>query len=641
MLLTWTDNSANESGFNLQRDTDPAFLSPVPVNLISNGNASLPNTAYGLPIQVTDTSAPAGTVYYRVQAEDDFMPQSPLAAPFQVLPMFSAWVTTQAGAMTTTTISAPAITYGQDGAVTVTVTSAAGTVTGNVTLTVDNGAPITQVLTSGSALFTLTTPAVGNHALVANFAAQNGFAASSATGTLVVNQALASVTPNPASKVYGTADPVFTGTLTGFLAADNVTATYSRTAGETVAGGPYTISATLAPAAVLANYIITYNTAPFTITPVTASVTPNAASKVYGTADPAFSGTLSGFLAADNVTATYSRNAGETVAGSPYTITATLAPAAVLANYTITYGTAPFTITPLAASVTPNAASKAFGTPDPPLTGTLTGFLAADGVTATYTRTPGETVGTYTISATLSPAAVLGNYTITSNTAVFTITSVGPVLALAPTALTFTSTINVTSAAQPFTVRNTGSAALRINSITLGGANPGRFGLTHNCPIGGTGLAAGGSCTVNVTFTPNSNTNRSALVNVNVAAPATSGTVTLTGTTIRPTVSVSPTSLAFGNVPINTTSNPQTVSIQNTGTVPLVISSITMGGANPTRFAQTNNCPIGGTGLAAGASCTASVTFTPNRRVARSATLTIRDNAANSPQTVALTGTGI
>src|SRR5205823_11309772 len=127
----------------------------------------------------------------------------------------------------------------------------------------------------------------------------------------------ASVTPNAASKIYGAADPVFTGTLNGFLAADGVTATYSRTTGETVLGSPYTISATLNPAGVLSNYAITYNTANFTIDPKTASVTPNAASKIYGAADPVFTGTLNGFLAADGVTATYSRTRGETVMGSP------------------------------------------------------------------------------------------------------------------------------------------------------------------------------------------------------------------------------------------------------------------------------------------------------------------------------------
>src|SRR5207253_5308134 len=110
----------------------------------------------------------------------------------------------------------------------------------------------------------------------------------------------------------------------GFVAGDNVTASYSRTAGETVAGGPYTISATLAPAGVLGNYDITYNTASFTINKAVASVTPAAASKTYGTADPALSGTLTGFVAADTVTASYSRAAGETVAGGPYAISATL-----------------------------------------------------------------------------------------------------------------------------------------------------------------------------------------------------------------------------------------------------------------------------------------------------------------------------
>ncbi|PYM08951.1 MAG: hypothetical protein DMF15_07325 [Verrucomicrobia bacterium] len=233
----------------------------------------------------------------------------------------------------------------------------------------------------------------------------------------------ASVTPNAASKTYGSADPVFTGTLVGFVAADNVTATYTRAAGETVAGSPYKISATLAPAGVLGNYNITYNTADFTIEKKDASVTPNAANKIYGSADPAFTGTLVGFLAGDNVTASYSRTSGETVAGSPYKISATLSPAGVLGNYNITYNTADFTIEKKDASVTPNAANKIYGSADPAFTGTLVGFLTADNVTATYSRTAGETVASspYKISATLSPAGVLGNYNITYDNADFTI----------------------------------------------------------------------------------------------------------------------------------------------------------------------------------------------------------------------------
>jgi hypothetical protein len=119
-----------------------------------------------------------------------------------------------------------------------------------------------------------------------------------------------------------------------------------------VASSPYTISATLSPAGVLCNYTITYNTASLTINKATASVTPAPASKTYGTTDPTLTGTPSGFLATDGVTATYSRTAGETVAGSPYTISATLSPAGVLGNYAITYNTAGFTITPATPTVT-------------------------------------------------------------------------------------------------------------------------------------------------------------------------------------------------------------------------------------------------------------------------------------------------
>jgi hypothetical protein len=244
------------------------------------------------------------------------------------------------------------------------------------------------------------------------------------TADFTIAPKAASVTPDAASKVYGAADLALSGTLTGFLPADNVSAVYSREAGETVVDGPYEISAVLSPEGVLGNYDITYNTADFTITPIAAAVTPNAASKAYGAADPALSGTLTGFQVADGVSAVYSREAGETVAGGPYEISAVLSPAGVLGNYDIIYNTANFTITPIAASVTPNAASKVYGAADPTMSGTLTGFLVADGVSAVYNRTPGETVAgsPYTISGVLSPSGVLGNYTITYNTANFTIT---------------------------------------------------------------------------------------------------------------------------------------------------------------------------------------------------------------------------
>src|SRR5205807_199032 len=141
-------------------------------------------------------------------------------------------------------------------------------------------------------------------------------------------------------------NPLTTGSGSGFLAADNVTATYSLAAGDTVAGGPYHITATLSSTAALSNYEITSAGANFTINAKSATWTTNPNSKSYGDNDPnpLTSGSGTGFVAADNVTATYSRDPGQTVAGSPYHITATLSPAGVLNNYNLTSAGANFTI---------------------------------------------------------------------------------------------------------------------------------------------------------------------------------------------------------------------------------------------------------------------------------------------------------
>ena len=251
-----------------------------------------------------------------------------------------------------------------------------------------------------------------------------------AGANFTINQRNATWTAQPASKTYGDADPnpLTTGSGNNFVAADNVTATYSRTAGETVAGGPYHITATLAPSGVLSNYNITNAGANFTINTRNATWTTQAASKTYGDADPnpLTTGSGNNFVAADNVTATYGRTAGETVAGGPYHITATLAPSGVLSNYNITNTGADFAINKRLATWATQPASKTYGDADPnPLTtGSGNNFVAADNVTATYSRTAGETVagGPYHITATLNAAAgVLDNYIVTNTGADFTI----------------------------------------------------------------------------------------------------------------------------------------------------------------------------------------------------------------------------
>jgi hypothetical protein len=102
--------------------------------------------------------------------------------------------------------------------------------------------------------------------------------------------------------------------------------------------------------------------------------------------------------------------------------------------------------------------------------------------------------------------------------------------------------------------------------------------------------------------------------------------------------SVSPTSLSFGNQAIDTTSTVKTVTLTSAGTADLILSSIAITGANASNFAKTSNCPAT---LAPGKKCTINVTFTPSQLGSRSASLTFADNAADSPQTVPLTGKGV
>ncbi len=250
-----------------------------------------------------------------------------------------------------------------------------------------------------------------------------------------IKKRAATWTTNPASKTYGDADPspLTTGSGSNFVAADNVTATYSRVAGENASPPTYHITATLSatPLSALDNYIITNDGAEFTINKRLATWTTNPASKTYGDADPSplTTGSGSNFVAADNVTATYSRVAGENASPPTYHITATLSatPLSALDNYIITNDGAEFTINKRLATWTTNPASKTYGDADPsPLTtGSGSNFVAADNVTATYSRVAGENASppTYHITATLSatPLSALDNYIITNDGAEFTI----------------------------------------------------------------------------------------------------------------------------------------------------------------------------------------------------------------------------
>jgi len=105
-----------------------------------------------------------------------------------------------------------------------------------------------------------------------------------------------------------------------------------------------------------------------------------------------------------------------------------------------------------------------------------------------------------------------------------------------------------------------------------------------------------------------------------------------------PAVTLTPSSLSFGDVGVGVTSPVKSVTMKNTGTAALLITSIAIAGTNSTDFLKTaTTC---GASLAATATCTISVDFKPSATGARSAAISISDNASGSPQQVSLSGTG-
>lgn len=110
------------------------------------------------------------------------------------------------------------------------------------------------------------------------------------------------------------------------------------------------------------------------------------------------------------------------------------------------------------------------------------------------------------------------------------------------------------------------------------------------------------------------------------------------GTATGPIATITPSNANFGSVPTSTASNPIVINLQNTGSALLSSISSSITGTNPGDFVDVTTC---GSTLAVGVSCSYTITFTPGSSGARSATLTISNNASGSPQTVPLSGTGV
>jgi hypothetical protein len=203
----------------------------------------------------------------------------------------------------------------------------------------------------------------------------------------------------------------------------------------------------------------------------------------------------------------------------------------------------------------------------------------------------------------------------------------GPSAVLSPATLTFTGVpIGQSSALQAVTLTNSGNASLSVGNIQVSGD----YAQTNNCP---SVLAASASCTINVVFTPTTSGTRTGSLAVNDSAGNSPQSVALSGVGNGPSAVLSPATLTFAGVPIGQSSAAQAVTLTNDGNASLSVSNFQVTGD----YAQTNNCP---STLAPNASCTINVVFTPTASGTRTGLLTVNDSAPNSPQSVALSGSG-
>jgi len=186
---------------------------------------------------------------------------------------------------------------------------------------------------------------------------------------------------------------------------------------------------------------------------------------------------------------------------------------------------------------------------------------------------------------------------------------------------------------------NNGDQTLTINlgATNITGTNMSDFSQSTTCLVT---LAPNGNCSFSVTFNPSSAGVESASLQISDNAPGSPQTIPLscTGIAPLPSIAFSPSKITFSPIAQGATEGPQTFQVTNIGSAALHIPAITLGGANPQDFSQTNNCTAAP--IAINATCAINVSFTPQASSGRTATPTVNDDARNSPQTLLVQGSG-
>jgi len=161
----------------------------------------------------------------------------------------------------------------------------------------------------------------------------------------------------------------------------------------------------------------------------------------------------------------------------------------------------------------------------------------------------------------------------------------------------------------------------------------GPFTLNNPCP---NPMPGNYGCTMSVTFNPTTAGAQTGSLTVAIPGVSKTSSIPLTGTAYTPPAIGVANSLSFGGVPSGTSST-LPLSISDTGSQDLTISGLAISGTNAADFSvASGQCAT----ISGGSTCNVNISFRPSVTGNRSAVLTVTGNAANSPQTITLTGTG-
>ncbi len=339
-------------------------------------------------------------------------------------------------------------------------------------------------------------------------------------GTLTITAAALTIKANDASRIYGAANPAFTGTVTGAVNGDSFTESFLTTATSASPIGTYAIVPSVTGAN-LANYIVTAINGTLTITRATLTVEANDVSRFYGAANPTFSGTIIGAVNGDTFTQSFSTTATSASPAGNYAIVPSVT-GANLANYNVNAINGTLTVTRVVLTVTANNATRPYGAANPAFTYLITGFVNGDTqsvvtgapsltTTATATSPPGNyaiQAGQGTLSATnYTFTFVNGTLTVTQLATSTTTLSVAPssVMYGDPAALTASVTPTFATGTVSFyegatllgtaSLSDTGTAVLPVSTLNAG---------THNLTAhynGDAGVPASLSNAVQLTVT--------------------------------------------------------------------------------------------------------------------------------------------